>query len=161
MTNLTHFDKKGNAKMVDVSNKYLTKRIAIASGLIEMNANTLKTIQDKNISKGDVLQIARIAGIMAAKKTSSIIPLCHPIILDSLSLDFKALEGQSSIYIQSKVICNGATGVEMEALSAVTAAALTIYDMCKSIDRGMIIKDIKLLEKSGGKSGTWKLDNEK
>ena len=161
MTNLTHFDKKGNAKMVDVSNKDLTKRIAIASGLIEMNANTLKTIQDKNISKGDVLQIARIAGIMAAKKTSSIIPLCHPIIIDSLSLDFKPLENQSSIYIQSKVICKGATGVEMEALSAVTAAALTIYDMCKSIDRGMIIKNIKLLEKSGGKSGIWKVDNEK
>ena len=160
MNKLTHFDEKGNAAMVDVSNKNLTKRTAIASGLIQMKEITLKTIIDKGISKGDVLQIARIAGIMAAKQTSSIIPLCHPIILDSVSLDLKPLKEQSSIYIQSKIICNGATGVEMEAFTAVSAAALTIYDMCKSIDRAMIIKDIKLLEKSGGKSGIWKIGHE-
>ena len=160
MSKLTHFDNKGNANMVDVSDKNHTKRVAEAHGIVEMNQSTLKTIINKSISKGDVLQIARLAGIMAAKKTSDIIPLCHPIIIDSIELHLEAQKEKSSVLIKSKVICRGSTGVEMEALTAVSASALTIYDMCKSIDRGIKIKNIQLLRKSGGKSGTWASDDE-
>ena len=155
MSYLTQFDDKGNPKMVDVSNKQSTKRIAQASGFVKMKPSTLETILNKNISKGDVLQIARLAGIMASKKTSSIIPLCHPILIDSISVDLKPYLKNSRIKITSNITCRGATGVEMEALTAVSAAALTIYDMCKSIDRSIEILEIKLIKKSGGKSGEW------
>ena len=155
MSDLTHFDDKGNPKMVDVSNKQSTKRIAQASGFVKMKPSTLETILNKNISKGDVLQIARLAGIMASKKTSSIIPLCHPILIDSISVDLKPYLKDSKIKITSNITCRGATGVEMEALTAVSASALTIYDMCKSIDRSIEILEIKLIKKSGGKSGEW------
>ena len=155
MSDLTHFDDKGNPKMVDVSNKQSTKRIAQASGFVKMKPSTLETILNKNISKGDVLQIARLAGIMASKKTSSIIPLCHPILIDSISVDIKPYLKNSRIKITSNITCRGATGVEMEALTAVSASALTIYDMCKSIDRSIEILEIKLIKKSGGKSGEW------
>ena len=155
MSDLTHFDDKGNPKMVDVSNKQATKRIAQASGFVKMKPSTLETILNKNISKGDVLQVARLAGIMASKKTSSIIPLCHPILIDSISVDLKPYLKNSRIKITSNITCRGATGVEMEALTAVSAAALTIYDMCKSIDRSIEILEIKLIKKSGGKSGEW------
>ena len=155
MSDLTHFDNNGNPKMVDVSNKQSTKRIAQASGFVKMKPSTLETILNKNISKGDVLQIARLAGIMASKKTSSIIPLCHPILIDSISVDLKPYLKNSKIKITSNITCRGATGVEMEALTAVSASALTIYDMCKSIDRSIEILEIKLIKKSGGKSGEW------
>mgnify|MGYP001206896789 FL=1 len=160
MNSLTHFDNQGNANMVNVSDKNHTKRIAEASGIVEMNPSTLITIVNKKISKGDVFQIARLAGIMSAKKTSEIIPLCHPIIIDSIDLYLDPQKDKKSIIIKSKVICRGPTGVEMEALTAVSSAALTIYDMCKSIDRGIKIKNIQLLKKSGGKSGTWTAENE-
>ena len=155
MSDLTHFDDNGNPKMVDVSNKQSTKRIAQASGFVKMKPSTLETILNKNVSKGDVLQIARLAGIMASKKTSSIIPLCHPILIDSISVDLKPYLKNSKIKITSNITCRGVTGVEMEALTAVSAAALTIYDMCKSIDRSIEILEIKLIKKSGGKSGEW------
>ena len=155
MSDLTHFDNNGNPKMVDVSNKQVTKRIAQASGFVKMKPSTLETILNKNISKGDVLQIARLAGIMASKKTSSIIPLCHPIIIDSISVDLEPYPNDSKVKITSNITCRGSTGVEMEALTAVSAAALTVYDMCKSIDRSIEILEIKLIKKSGGKSGEW------
>ena len=155
MSKLTHFDNQGNPKMVDVSEKNLTKRIADAVGYIYMESKTLNTIIDKNIEKGDVFLIARIAGIMASKQTSSIIPLCHPVILDQVTVDILPEKDKSRVVISSSVTCRGSTGVEMEALTAVSATALTIYDMCKSIDRSMEIKEVKLIKKSGGKSGDW------
>jgi len=150
---LTHFNKEGRARMVDVGEKKDTLRIAIAEGEIIMQPSTLKMIKDKEISKGDVLGVAQVAGIMAAKKTSEIIPMCHPLILTNVDLNFTINENENKIIIQSKVKTMGKTGVEMEALTAVAAAGLTIYDMCKAVDKGMTIKSIYLLEKSGGKSG--------
>ena len=155
MKELTHFDKKGNAQMVDVSKKSKTYRVAEAKCIVNMKKNTLLTILNNKIKKGDVLQIAQLAGIMASKQTSNLIPLCHPININSVNIDLMPDKKNSSIIIKSKVICNGQTGVEMEALIAASSAALTIYDMCKSIDRGIIIKEIKLIKKSGGKSGHW------
>ncbi len=155
MSKLTHFDNQGNPKMVDVSEKNLTKRIADAVGYIYMESKTLNTIIDKKIEKGDVFLIARIAGIMASKQTSSIIPLCHPVIIDQVTVDILPEKDKSRVVISSSVTCRGSTGVEMEALTAVSATALTIYDMCKSIDRSMEIKEVKLIKKSGGKSGDW------
>ena len=150
---LSHFNKSGRAHMVDVGEKKDTLRIAIAEGEIIMQPSTIKMIKDKEISKGDVLAVAQIAGIMAAKKTSQIIPMCHPLILTNVDLNFTINENENKIIIQSKVKTIGKTGVEMEALTAVAAASLTIYDMCKAIDRGMAVESIYLLEKSGGKSG--------
>ena len=155
MSKLTHFDDDGNPKMVDVSSKEITIRNAEACGFVYMEEKTLKTIINKKISKGDVFQIARLAGIMASKQTSSIIPLCHPLIIDKVAVDILPDKDNSRVEISSSVTCRGSTGVEMEALTAVSASALTIYDMCKSIDRSMTIKDIKLIKKSGGKSGNW------
>ena len=155
MSKLTHFDNLGNPKMVDVSEKDQTKRIADAIGYVHMKKETLNTIIDKRIEKGDVFLIARIAGIMASKQTSSIIPLCHPIIIDKVTVDIFPEINKSRVVISSSVVCIGSTGVEMEALTAVSASALTIYDMCKSIDRAMEIREIKLIKKSGGKSGDW------
>lgn len=155
MSKLTHFDHKGDAHMVDVANKDVTHRRAIASGQIAMQAQTLKLIQQGGHKKGDVLAVARIAGIMAAKKTAELIPLCHPLALTHISLDFSLDEEHSQIECLATVETDGKTGVEMEALTAVQIALLTIYDMCKAVDRGMTLNHIRLLEKSGGKSGDW------
>ena len=156
MNKLTHFDNAGQAHMVDVGDKAHTHRIAIASGKITMLPDTFKMVQKGSHKKGDVLGIARIAGIQASKKTSDLIPLCHPIALTHVSLQFDLNEKTSSIHCQVRAETTGPTGVEMEALTAVQVALLTIYDMCKAVDRGMVMGDIKLLEKSGGKSGEWK-----
>jgi len=150
---LTHFNKEGRARMVDVSGKNDSLRIAIAEGEIIMRPSTLKMIKDKEISKGDVLGVAQVAGIMAAKKTSEIIPMCHPLLLNSININFEIDEEKNRVIIQSQVKTMGKTGVEMEPLTAVSVAALTIYDMCKAVDRGMTIQDIHLVEKSGGQSG--------
>ena len=152
---LTHFDDAGAARMVDVSAKEDTAREAVAAGSIAMLPETLSLILDRKVSKGDVFGVARIAGIMAAKKTSELIPLCHPLALSSVEIEFEPDRSGSSVLIRSTVRTTGKTGVEMEALTAVSAAALTIYDMCKSADRAMTISDIRLMKKSGGKSGTF------
>jgi cyclic pyranopterin phosphate synthase len=159
MSTLTHFDAQGQAHMVDVAAKAATHRIAVASGRIEMLPNTLSLIQSGSAKKGDVLGIARIAGIQGAKKTSDLIPLCHPIALTRVTVDFEVVPASSAI--AAHVVCTataetvGPTGVEMEALTAVQVALLTIYDMCKAVDRGMTMTDVKLLEKHGGKSGSF------
>src|SRR5512143_3913722 len=155
MAKLTHFDKKGRAKMVDVSQKKETLREAIVRGSVFMNPKTFKSIMSGNIAKGDVLAVAKVAGIMAAKKTSEIIPMCHPLNLSHIEINFHPLEGESRIDVEGKVRIKGQTGVEMEGFVAVAAAGLTIYDMCKAIDRGMVISDIRLVKKTGGKSGTY------
>jgi len=155
MSELTHFNQAGEAHMVDVGNKSVTKRIAVAAGQIIMLDKTLDLIKQGNHKKGDVLGIARIAGIMAAKRTSDLIPLCHPLALTKVTVDFKVLEDEVAIQCCAHAEVAGQTGVEMEALTAVQIALLTIYDMCKAIDRGMIMTDIRLLEKAGGKSGHW------
>ena len=152
---LTHFDASGQAHMVDVGAKSETHRIAIATGKISMLPATLTLIQQGNSKKGDVLGIARVAAIQASKKTSDLIPLCHPIGLTRVAVDFEINTSESSITCSVTTETYGKTGVEMEALTAVSAGLLTIYDMCKAADRGMIISDIKLLEKHGGKSGDW------
>ena len=156
MNKLTHFDSSGQAHMVDVSDKASTHRVAIATGCIQMNPNTYDLIESGGHKKGDVLGIARIAGIQAAKKTADLIPLCHPIALTHVSIEFQSDRSSHRIYCQARAETTGPTGVEMEALTAIQIALLTIYDMCKAVDRGMVMSDIKLLEKSGGKSGDWK-----
>ncbi len=156
MSKLSHFDARGRARMVDVSDKPETVREAVARGSVSMRKSTLKLIREGKVSKGDVLGVARVAGIMAAKKTPAIIPMCHPLNITSIDVSFEYDEKGNVIHIESRVRLKGRTGVEMEALTAVAAAALTIYDMCKSVDRKMIISDILLLEKRGGKSGTFK-----
>ena len=150
---LTHFDKKGNPSMVDINQKDSTARVAIASGKIIMNSNTLKKILELEIKKGDVLNIAKLAGIMAAKKTDQLIPLCHSIPLSFVNVDLKPNIEESSINITAEASLVGKTGVEMEVLTAVSVAGLTIYDMCKAIDKEIIFTNIKLIHKSGGKSG--------
>ena len=155
MNPLTHFDDSGQAHMVDVGDKPATKRIALASGIISMLPATLKLILLGNAKKGDVLGVARIAAIMATKRTSDLIPLCHPISLTQVSITFKIDEKNTQITCTAQCETNGQTGVEMEALTAVSIGLLTIYDMCKAADRGMIISEIKLLKKHGGKSGDW------
>ena len=150
---LSHFDSKGKAIMVDVSEKEKTLREAVACGSISMKLETFRFIMDKKISKGDVLEVARVAGIMGAKRTPDLIPMCHPLNISSIQVNFFPCEEESRIDIEAKVKIKEKTGVEMEAFTAVAVAALTIYDMCKSVDRGMIISGICLLEKSGGKSG--------
>lgn len=152
----THFDEKGNAKMVDISEKPITSRTAVAIGCVHMKAETIRLIKDGIISKGDVFGVARIAGIMAAKKVSELIPLCHTLTLSSVSIDFQIDDENKRIEIKTTARSTGQTGVEMEALSAASIAALTIYDMCKAADKEMIITDIMLLEKSGGRSGIFK-----
>ena len=150
---LTHFDKNGNPSMVDINQKDTTVRVAIANGKIIMKPNTLKRILDLGIKKGDVFNVAKLAGIMAAKKTDQLIPLCHSIPLSYVNVDLEPNIEESSINITAEASLIGKTGVEMEALTAVSVAALTIYDMCKSIDRDMIITNVRLMHKSGGKSG--------
>jgi cyclic pyranopterin phosphate synthase len=153
MKEMGHMDEKGRPKMVDVSGKPETERLAIAKGLVKMQAATFKRIKDKRVEKGDVLAVAQLAGIMAAKQTSHLIPLCHPIPIDEVKLDFALDDKNSAVEITATVKSTGRTGVEMEALTAVAIAALTIYDMVKSIDRGARIESIRLVKKSGGKSG--------
>jgi cyclic pyranopterin phosphate synthase len=155
MTNLTHFDAQGQAHMVDVADKAHTKRIGVAHGVIRMLPATFTLVQSGTAKKGDVLGIARIAGIQAAKKTSDLIPLCHPLALTRVAVEFVMQEDTHSIACTATVETVGQTGVEMEALTAVQVALLTIYDMCKAVDRGMMITDVRLLEKHGGKSGSF------
>jgi cyclic pyranopterin phosphate synthase len=152
---LTHFDNSGQAHMVDVGGKAITQRIAIASGVISMQAATLQHIKNGDAKKGDVLGIARIAAIQGAKRTADLIPLCHPISLTKVAVTFDIDEKNTAVICTATTETTGQTGVEMEALTAVSVGLLTIYDMCKAADRGMIISDIKLLEKHGGKSGDW------
>ena len=154
MSELTHFDERGASRMVDTSAKPETLREAKASGLVRMATATLNLIRDRKLAKGDVLEVARLAGIMAAKRTGELIPLCHPLPITAATVDF-AFENDGLLRIDATVRIFGRTGVEMEALTAVGVAALTIYDMCKSADRGMIIENIRLEEKSGGRSGTF------
>jgi len=158
MNNLTHINDKGEAQMVDVGDKVATCRVATASANIKMAERTLRMIVDGKHKKGDVLAVARIAAIQAAKKTSDTIPLCHPLMLTSIKVDLQA--DWDNCCIQIKTLCkvSGQTGVEMEALCAASAAGLTIYDMCKAVDKGMVISDIRLETKSGGKSGDWARD---
>ena len=152
---LTHFDAQGQAHMVDVAAKANTHRVAVATGRIRMQPATLALIQSGTAKKGDVLGIARLAGIMGAKKTSDLIPLCHPIALTRVAVEFEVLSERSAVVCTATAENVGQTGVEMEAMTAVQVALLTIYDMCKAADRGMVITEVKLLEKHGGKSGSW------
>jgi len=154
MNGLTHLDEQGHARMVDIGGKAETARVAVASGRIRMSAAALAAIRDGTAPKGDVLAAARIAGIMAAKKTAELIPLCHPVSLDSASLDF-TLE-DNAVLATATASLAGRTGVEMEAMTAVSVSLLTIYDMAKAVDKGMVIDDIRLIEKRGGKSGDWR-----
>lgn len=155
MTSLTHFNQSGEAHMVDVGEKALTQRTAVAEGYIEMRWETLQLIVNGGHKKGDVLGIARIAGIMASKKTADLIPLCHPLPLTHVEINLSAETDKNRIRCQTTAKTIGQTGVEMEALCATQIALLTIYDMCKAVDRGMIIQSVQLMEKEGGKSGRW------
>ncbi|MBI5181396.1 MAG: cyclic pyranopterin monophosphate synthase MoaC [Nitrospirae bacterium] len=159
MSKLTHFDEKGQPRMVDVSDKSDTQRMAIACCIVYMKSATLQLIQDKKVAKGDVLYVAQVAGIMAAKKTSELIPMCHPLNITSIKLSLEPNSERSCIEIEAQVKITGKTGVEMEALTAVAVAGLTVYDMCKAVDRDITISDIRLIEKSGGKSGEYKREN--
>lgn len=157
-TELTHFNQQGEAHMVNISDKNITKRIAVTEGSILMKSETLQKILAGDNKKGDVLGIARIAGIMASKKTAELIPLCHPLSLTHVEIELTPIESPASIYCQTTVATDGKTGVEMEALNATQIALLTIYDMCKAVDKGMTIEGVRLLKKSGGKSGDWHAD---
>ena len=150
---LTHLDESGRARMVDVGGKPDTCRVAVAKGEVRMRPQTLKLIEEGKVGKGDVLAVAQVAGIMAAKRTPDIIPMCHPLLITSATLDFEILRETSTIEVTATTQTKGATGVEMEALTAVTVAALTIYDMVKAVDRGVHISNVRLIRKSGGKSG--------
>ena len=158
MSDLTHFDERGNARMVDVGDKDVTERLATARASVIMQPATLALIRDKKAAKGDVLAIAQLAGIMAAKKTSDLIPLCHPLSLSSVQVTLTLDQTRQAVDIEATCKLKGKTGVEMEALTAASVAALTVYDMCKAVDRGMVIEQVKLLHKSGGKSGTFNAD---
>jgi len=160
MTQLTHIDESGAARMVDVGNKAITERIAVASAVVSMQGETLALLEQGAHKKGDVLAVARIAGIQAAKKCSDLIPLCHPLMLNSVEVSFDIDSQANTVTIESCCKVSGKTGVEMEALTAVSVAALAIYDMCKAVDRGMEISNIGLLQKEGGKSGLWRRDVE-
>ena len=155
MNTLTHFDPAGQAHMVDITGKDQTHRVAVARGTIHMQRETLALIEQGNAKKGDVIGIARIAAIQGAKRTSDLVPLCHPIALTRVAVDFVVDVERSAIHCTATTECTGKTGVEMEALCAVQVGLLTIYDMCKAVDRGMVISDVRLMEKHGGKSGDW------
>lgn len=155
MPELTHFDESGASRMVDVTEKKVSLRTARASGRIRLDPATLALVVDRRMAKGDVLEVARLAGIMAAKRTGELIPLCHPLGLDSIEITLAAI-GPDTIEIEANVKVHGRTGVEMEALTAVSVAALTVYDMCKSVDRGMVIAQIQLEEKTGGRRGVYR-----
>ncbi|MBT5484778.1 MAG: cyclic pyranopterin monophosphate synthase MoaC [Gammaproteobacteria bacterium] len=158
MSKLTHIDASGQARMVDVGEKEITERSATAEAIIDLLPETLKLIMEGGHKKGDVFAVARIAGIQAAKKCSDLIPLCHPLMLSSVKVELQAIENSSQIRVLATCKLSGQTGVEMEALTAASVAALTVYDMCKAVDRGMVIHSLQLLEKSGGKSGHYKRD---
>lgn len=158
MTHSPHFNQAGEAHIVDISDKAVTERVAVTEGYIEMQAPTLQMILDNAHKKGDVLAIARIAGIMASKKTADLIPLCHPLPITHIEINFSPEPAHNRIRCQTTVKTKGQTGVEIEALCATQCALLTIYDMCKGIDRGMVIQSVRLLEKAGGKSGHWLRD---
>ena len=158
MVDFTHFDEQGASRMVNVGGKQPTQRVARASACVVMLSQTLEKITSKDLSKGDVIEVARLAGIMATKQTGNLIPLCHPIGVDGVELDFK-LESPDRIRIEATVSVFARTGVEMEAMTAVSVAALTIYDMCKAVDRGMTISEVQLIEKLGGKSGHFVRDD--
>lgn len=155
MAELTHLDATGAARMVDVGDKAVTERVAVATAVVDMQPETLALVERRGHNKGDVLAVARVAGIQAAKKCSDLIPLCHPLMLTSVTVDFRIDQADSCVRIEARCKVAGKTGVEMEALTAVTVAALTIYDMCKAVDRGMEIRNVALAHKSGGKSGDW------
>ena len=155
MADFTHFNENGRAKMVDVSEKADTVRTAVAAGRVLVNAETFELIKTGGMKKGDVLNVAQVGGIMGAKRTSDIIPMCHPIMISGVDIDISLCEERHSVEIVATTKCTGATGVEMEALTAVSVACLTIYDMCKAIDRGMEIGEVRLVHKEGGKSGVW------
>ena len=155
MTDLSHFDERGQSRMVDVGGKPVSERIARASGSVRMAPATVTLIRDRKLAKGDVLEVARLAGIMAAKHTADLIPLCHPLPLDAVTIDFD-FPDDATLAITAEARVTARTGVEMEALTAVSVAALTVYDMCKGIDRSMTIAEIRLEEKSGGRSGHWR-----
>jgi cyclic pyranopterin phosphate synthase len=158
MSRLTHFDRDGNAVMVDVGAKEETERVATAAGRVLMQPATLALIEKRGVAKGDVLSVAQLAGIMGAKRTPDLIPLCHPLSLTSVKVELACCPDPPSVEISATCRLQGRTGVEMEALTAVSVAALTVYDMCKAVDRGMRITDIRLLHKAGGKSGTFRAD---
>ncbi|MGX5174182.1 cyclic pyranopterin monophosphate synthase MoaC [Aliikangiella sp. IMCC44653] len=156
MKHFTHLNEKGEAEMVDVTEKSPTSRIAIAKGAIDMTAETLQMIQAGTHKKGDVLAVARVAGIQAAKKTADLIPLCHSLMLSSIKVSFELLAETNQVEVTAECKLTGQTGVEMEALTAVSVACLTLYDMCKAVDKSMKINDIRLIEKQGGRSGVWR-----
>ncbi|MGB9791899.1 MAG: cyclic pyranopterin monophosphate synthase MoaC [Thermacetogeniaceae bacterium] len=160
MGELTHFNSEGRARMVEVGDKPETKREAVARGRVYMKPETLELIKSGGIAKGDVLGVAQVAGIMGAKRTPELIPMCHPLFISGIDLSFRIDSERSAVEIEARVRCQGKTGVEMEALTAVSVAALTIYDMCKAVDKGMVIGDIRLIEKTGGKSGTYRREGE-
>ena len=155
MSDFTHFNEQGRAKMVDVGEKPISQRVAVAAGRVLVNANTFALIQSGGMKKGDVLTVAQIAGVMGAKRTPDIIPMCHPILMDGINLDLSLDESRLAVEIKATVSCDGRTGVEMEALTAVSTAALTVYDMCKAVQKDMVITDIRLLQKTGGVHGDY------
>jgi len=155
MAKLSHLDSEGRARMVDVTEKDVTERIAMARGAIFMRAETLSLIQEKKVEKGDVFSVARVAGIMAAKKTSELVPMCHPLNITSVEIDLTPQQNPARVEIEAVVRVTGKTGVEMEAMTAVAVCGLTIYDMCKAVDRAMTLSEVRLVKKSGGKSGTF------
>ena len=157
MSQLSHFDESGASRMVDVSAKDVTLRQARAAATVQMRPETLQLILDRKLAKGDVLEVARLAGIMGAKRTADLVPLCHPLMIDAVELELQPAD-QQTLRIEATVTIHGRTGAEMEALTAVSVAALTVYDMCKAVDRGMTIQSIQLVEKSGGKSGPYLRD---
>ena len=157
-TALTHFDAQGHAHMVDVGEKALTRRVAVAEGRIRMRSETLRLIRSGEAKKGDVIGVARLAAIMGAKRTADLIPLCHPLALTRVAVDFDFDEANSAVVCRATAETTGPTGVEMEALTAVQVGLLTVYDMCKAAEKGMVITDVRLLEKRGGKSGEWRAD---
>lgn len=160
MSDLTHLDDQGAARMVDVGDKAVTSRVAVARAVITMQPQTFALLQQGAHKKGDVLAVARIAGIQAAKKCADLIPLCHPLMLTSVAVDFELAPAEHHVTVEATCKVTGQTGVEMEALTAASVAALTIYDMCKAVDRGMEIHGVRLVHKEGGKSGTWRRDGE-
>ena len=161
MSDFTHFNDQGRAKMVDVGEKPVSRRTAVAAGRVLVNEHTFALIQSGGMKKGDVLTVAQIAGVMGAKRTPDIIPMCHPILMDGINLEVALDEGRKSVEIRATVSCDGRTGVEMEALTAVSTAALTVYDMCKAVQKDMVITDIRLVSKTGGVHGSFLREEEK
>ena len=161
MSDFTHFNEQGRAKMVDVGEKPISQRVAVAGARVLVNENTFNLIKSGGMKKGDVLTVAQIAGVMGAKRTPDIIPMCHPILMDGINLELSLDEERLSVEIKAEVRCDGRTGVEMEALSAVSIAALTVYDMCKAVQKDMVISDIRLISKTGGVHGDYYREDEK